>query len=86
MKKEATATPEIASKPSETKAAAPPQSRIHPVIIYPFNQPSDYSDLEELYRLVAGLDADKKRLKGAFQLLIGFSAFCYSVTLSYPPG
>ena len=61
MKKEAAATPESASESSGTKTAAPPQSRIHPVVIYPFSQPSDYSDLEELYRLVASLDADKKR-------------------------
>ncbi len=29
--------------------------RIHPVVIYPFLQPSDYGDLTELYRLVADL-------------------------------
>lgn len=32
--------------------------RIHPVVIYPFRQPDDYGDLEELYRLVARLDGD----------------------------
>lgn len=36
-----------------------PGGRIHPVIIYPFRQPTDYSDLEELYRLVGRLDAEK---------------------------
>jgi hypothetical protein len=43
----------------------PPQSpgtaldpRIHPVVIYPFRQPNDYTDLEELYGLVARLEAD----------------------------
>jgi hypothetical protein len=34
--------------------------RIHPVIVYPFSQPTDYSDLKALYELVARLDADKK--------------------------
>jgi hypothetical protein len=32
---------------------------IHPVIIYPYNQPDDYSDLKALYTLVARLDAEK---------------------------
>lgn len=32
--------------------------RIHPVVIYPFRQPADYSDLEELYRLVARLNGE----------------------------
>jgi len=35
--------------------------RIHPVVIYPFREPSDYSDLEELYGLVARLDSDRDR-------------------------
>jgi hypothetical protein len=33
---------------------------IHPVIVYPFAQPADYTDLKALYELVARLDADKK--------------------------
>jgi hypothetical protein len=33
--------------------------KIHPIIIYPFRQGADYSDLEELYGLVARLDEDK---------------------------
>jgi FtsZ-binding cell division protein ZapB len=32
---------------------------VHPVIIYPFRQPKDFSGLEELYKMVARLDADK---------------------------
>src|SRR5262249_4139256 len=32
--------------------------KVHPVIIYPFKQPGDYSDLKALYQLVARLDAD----------------------------
>ncbi len=43
----------------ETAPAAP--GRIHPVIIYPFQPPSDYSDLTELYGLVARLAAEKAR-------------------------
>jgi len=35
--------------------------RIHPVIIYPFRQPADYSDLEALYQLVARLDKEKDK-------------------------
>ena len=35
------------------------KSRIHPVVIYPFRQPNDYSDLEALYQFVARLDAEK---------------------------
>ena len=34
---------------------------IHPVVIYPFKQPTDYSDLEPLYEMIAKLDADKGR-------------------------
>lgn len=41
-----------------TQKGAPP-GRIHPVVIYPFRQPGHYSDLEELYQLVARLDADR---------------------------
>lgn len=32
--------------------------RIHPVVIYPFRNPEDYSNLEQLYQLVARLDAE----------------------------
>ncbi|HEV7924901.1 MAG TPA: hypothetical protein VGR14_06075 [Verrucomicrobiae bacterium] len=38
---------------TKTKQAATGQ--IHPIIIYPFKQPNDYSDLEALYGLVARL-------------------------------
>ncbi|MGA2863330.1 MAG: hypothetical protein ABSF95_02470 [Verrucomicrobiota bacterium] len=37
------------------------QSKIHPVVIYPFQPPNDYADLRALYELVAQLDADKAR-------------------------
>jgi len=42
-------------------AREPSASRIHPVVIYPFRQPPDYSDLVALYDLVARLDADRAR-------------------------
>jgi hypothetical protein len=42
-------------------SARAPQGRIHPVIIYPFQPPADYTDLNELYGLVARLDSDKDR-------------------------
>ena len=32
---------------------------IHPVVIYPFKQPADYTDLRALYQLVARLDGEK---------------------------
>lgn len=49
--------PESAAK----SAAANRNSRIHPVVIYPYTQPGDFSDLEPLYETIARLDADKKR-------------------------
>lgn len=38
-----------------------PAGRIHPVVIYPFRQSDDYTDVEELYRLVARLDSERDR-------------------------
>jgi hypothetical protein len=55
MKKEAAATP--ANQPQPTSA----KGHIHPVVIYPFAQPSDLSDLGELFQFVARLDAQKDR-------------------------
>ncbi len=43
-----------------TKAKEGSRGKIHPVVIYPFVHPSDHLDLEELYKLVAQLDADKE--------------------------
>src|SRR5689334_12505735 len=42
-----------------SKSNAREHGLIHPVIIYPFNQPDDYSDLKALYELVDRLDANK---------------------------
>ena len=37
----------------------PEAGKIHPVVIYPFKQPGEYSDLESLYELVARLDGER---------------------------
>ena len=37
------------------------RGRIHPVVIYPFRQPEDSSDLAELYQLIARLNAEKDK-------------------------
>jgi hypothetical protein len=39
--------------------SAAPRGKIHPVIIYPFRQSADYSDLKALYELIARLDKEK---------------------------
>jgi len=44
-------------KAPKTKTA--PSARVHPVVIYPFRQPENSTDLEELYQLIGRLDADK---------------------------
>lgn len=41
------------------KAGSNQPSLIHPVVVYPFSPPDDYTDLKALYQLVARLDADK---------------------------
>jgi len=46
---------------SRRKSGAAPVGKIHPVVIYPFRQPNDYSDLEQLYQLVARLAAERKK-------------------------
>jgi len=56
MKKTAAVAPGQASK---RKSRPAQDARIHPVVIYPFRQPKDYSDLEQLYQLIARLDAEK---------------------------
>src|SRR2546427_887387 len=59
MKKNETGTKESQSKPSRTKLKTATPAKIHPVVIYPSRQPGHYSDLEELYQLIARLDGDK---------------------------
>src|SRR5881396_417941 len=60
MKKNETGIKESQSKPSRTRPKTAARARIHPVVIYPFRQPAHYSDLEELYQLIARLDADRQ--------------------------
>lgn len=43
------------------KSTAERKSKIHPVVIYPFKQPGDYSDLQPLYEMIAKLDSDKEK-------------------------
>ncbi|KAB2671409.1 MAG: hypothetical protein DVB31_04830 [Verrucomicrobia bacterium] len=46
----------IAPKPP---VRAVPGARIHPVVIYPYRQPDDLADLEQLFDLVGWLDSEK---------------------------
>lgn len=47
--------------PTSPRRNAPERpGRIHPVVVYPFRPPADYVDLDELYRLVARLDATSR--------------------------
>lgn len=56
-----------AKKPQQTRSGtsatstAAPRGLIHPVLVYPFKNPADYSDLKELYGLISGLDAQRAR-------------------------
>jgi len=52
--------PENGPEPAARKPAQPHPGRIHPVVIYPFQQPESYADLRPLYELIARLDSDKK--------------------------
>jgi len=61
MKKTASRTQRTHPEASRKKSGAALNSKVHPVVIYPFRQPSDYSDLEQLYQLVARLDAEKDK-------------------------
>jgi len=61
MKKPAAGTRQTQPEASRKKNRAAQNGKVHPVVIYPFRQPSDYSDLEQLYQLVARLDAEKDK-------------------------
>ena len=61
MRKPRVSIKKTGTPPGGKKSGAAASARIHPVIIYPFRQPKDYSDLEALYQLVARLDADRER-------------------------
>jgi hypothetical protein len=59
MKKPASGGKPVRSTASRTRPETARHAKVHPIIIYPFKQSGNYSDLEELYQLVARLDADK---------------------------
>jgi len=59
MKKKPAPPQESRPVPAKASVSTPANGKIHPVIIYPFKQSSDYSDLKALYQLVARLDEDK---------------------------
>ena len=59
MKKPAAGTQGTQPTASRKKDGPAEKGTIHPVLIYPFRQPSDYSDLEELYQLVARLNEER---------------------------
>lgn len=46
---------------TQTKSRPPALGRIHPVVIYPFSEPRDYSDLKSLYDWLAVLNQDRQR-------------------------
>jgi hypothetical protein len=60
MRTTATHPPGTQAKPSPKRAGSA-AGKIHPVVIYPFRQPENYSDLQALYELVGQLGADKDR-------------------------
>lgn len=61
MKKTAPGTPGNQREAAKRDSATAQTRKIHPVVIYPFKQPNDYSDLAALYELIARLDAEKDR-------------------------
>jgi hypothetical protein len=60
MKKDNAGSPEKTSDTAKTVSGPGRTPLIHPLVTYPFKQPTDYSDLEELYRLLAQLDAETR--------------------------
>jgi hypothetical protein len=60
MRKTATTPPGTRAKLSPKRTRSP-ASKIHPIVIYPFQQPGDYADLQALYQLVRRLGAEKDR-------------------------
>jgi hypothetical protein len=61
MKRAAAGTRRTQPKAASEVSAPATHGKIHPVVIYPFRQQNDYSDLKELYQLVAKLDAEKEK-------------------------
>jgi hypothetical protein len=61
MKSAEGASKQAHPKASTKAAMASGKGRIHPVVIYPFIQPKDYSNLEELYKMIAGLGGESDK-------------------------
>jgi hypothetical protein len=61
MRKKQVNPPPVRAKVAAPTTRTSPAGKVHPVIIYPFRQPGDYTDLEALYQWVARLDADPDR-------------------------
>jgi hypothetical protein len=61
MKRAAAETQRTQTRAARNGSTKTTYGKIHPVVIYPFRQPNDYSDLIELYRLVARLDAETEK-------------------------
>src|SRR2546427_10213046 len=61
MKKAPADTPRGQREAGGAKSGRRQSGRIHPIVIYPFKQPEDCSDLEQLYQLVARLDSEKSK-------------------------
>lgn len=61
MKSSAASKAVIRAKSAGERTGATSAGQIHPVVIYPFRQPDDYADLEQLYQLIARLHAERKK-------------------------
>jgi hypothetical protein len=59
MKTSAAGKPRTHTKSSGKKSGTAPAGKIHPVVIYPYRQPNDCADLEQLYQLIARLNRKK---------------------------
>jgi len=61
MKKAAADRASAQSRSEGSPSGVARTGRIHPVVIYPFRQPAEKADLEELYQLIARLDSEKDK-------------------------
>ena len=60
MKKPAAGAPRSGSSGRARESSVAQSGKIHPVVVYPFRPPGDYSDLKQLYQLIARLDGDRE--------------------------
>jgi hypothetical protein len=56
--KPAAGRPKTQRAPVHRKSNSDSPTRIHPVVIYPIQQPADYTDLKALYQLIVRLDGE----------------------------